>query len=335
MARIRSIKPEFWTSEQVMELTPLARLTFIGLWNFCDDRGVHPASAKTLKALLFASDDMTADAVAGLVAEIMQQGLVVEFEVEGRLFWHVTGWSKHQKIDKPTYRYPAPPTSQTNTRAFAEASPNPPRTLAEASTTERSRAESSRVEKESSGNNMPASEESTSPQSPPDGQGQSTPAAPPADQTREQAIAVWLRKAEKERGKFLSATSSDTRIQTWAERSITDAQLAEAYELAVADRTKNGDASPINPGFLDVFITKVLVPSVGTSAISRLPVTHELAWALAWSGIENKGAELGIHQAEGEQPPAYKARVYAAAGVTQLQVDKLRADLPTPQHRAA
>lgn len=50
MARIRSIKPEFWTSEQVMALSPLARLAFLGMWNFCDDAGIHPASAKTLNA---------------------------------------------------------------------------------------------------------------------------------------------------------------------------------------------------------------------------------------------------------------------------------------------
>jgi hypothetical protein len=49
MARIRTVKPEFWTSEQVMELSPLARLAFIGMWNFCDDAGVHTASAKRLK----------------------------------------------------------------------------------------------------------------------------------------------------------------------------------------------------------------------------------------------------------------------------------------------
>jgi len=43
MARIRTIKPEFWVSEQVGECSPNARLLFIGMWNFCDDRGVHPA----------------------------------------------------------------------------------------------------------------------------------------------------------------------------------------------------------------------------------------------------------------------------------------------------
>ena len=31
MARIRSIKPEFWVSEQVAECSTSARLTFVGL----------------------------------------------------------------------------------------------------------------------------------------------------------------------------------------------------------------------------------------------------------------------------------------------------------------
>ena len=48
MARIRTVKPEFWTSEQVAECTPIARLAFIGIWNFCDDNGIHPASIKRL-----------------------------------------------------------------------------------------------------------------------------------------------------------------------------------------------------------------------------------------------------------------------------------------------
>ena len=30
-----------------------ARLLFIGLWTFCDDRGVHPASAKRIKMEIF------------------------------------------------------------------------------------------------------------------------------------------------------------------------------------------------------------------------------------------------------------------------------------------
>ena len=32
MPRIRTIKPEFWTDEKIIELSLPARLLFIGLW---------------------------------------------------------------------------------------------------------------------------------------------------------------------------------------------------------------------------------------------------------------------------------------------------------------
>jgi hypothetical protein len=109
MARIRTVKPEFWTSEQVMELSALARLVFIGLWNFCDDAGVHTANAKRLKAEVFPSDETSITEVGNLVAELIGQELVGEFEADGDRYWFVTGWSKHQVIQKPTYRHPLPP----------------------------------------------------------------------------------------------------------------------------------------------------------------------------------------------------------------------------------
>ena len=109
MARIRTIKPEFWTAEQVMELSRDARLLFVGMWNFCDDAGVHPAALKTLKAEVFPGDDITSAEIQTMVDEIIAQGLLIEFEHEGRRWWHVTGW-KHQLINRPTpSRYPKPP----------------------------------------------------------------------------------------------------------------------------------------------------------------------------------------------------------------------------------
>lgn len=107
MARIRTIKPEFWTSEQIMECSPTARLLFIGLWNFCDDGGNHPASAKTIKAEVFPGDAIDSDEVKALIEELTEQELIVEYEVAGKHYWHVTGWH-HQKIEKPTVKYPEP-----------------------------------------------------------------------------------------------------------------------------------------------------------------------------------------------------------------------------------
>jgi hypothetical protein len=105
MARIRTVKPEFWTSEQVMECSPLARLLFIGLWNFCDDAGNHPASAKTLKALVFPGDDIAATDVQRLLDELSTNRLLAYYEHAGKRYLHVRGWN-HQKIDRPTIKHP-------------------------------------------------------------------------------------------------------------------------------------------------------------------------------------------------------------------------------------
>lgn len=130
MSRIRTIKPEFWTSEQVMECSPLARLAFIGMWNFCDDNGVHPASFKTLKAEVFPGDDITATTVQNLVNELILQRLLVEFQAEGRQWWFVTGWH-HQLINRPSKsRYPLPPRDAPQPKAAElDADQDQPKTL--------------------------------------------------------------------------------------------------------------------------------------------------------------------------------------------------------------
>ncbi|WP_095148198.1 DnaT-like ssDNA-binding domain-containing protein [Pseudomonas sp. Irchel s3a18] len=106
MARIRTIKPEFWTSEQVMECSALARLLFIGIWNFCDDAGNHPLSPKSLKALVFPGDDITALQISDLLAELESNGLLSVYSYSSKQYLHVNGWH-HQKIDKPTIKHPS------------------------------------------------------------------------------------------------------------------------------------------------------------------------------------------------------------------------------------
>ncbi|MBA6092850.1 hypothetical protein H4C81_28980 [Pseudomonas monteilii] len=122
MARIRTIKPEFWTSEQVMECSAMARLLFIGIWNFCDDAGNHPMSPKTIKALVFPGDDITALTVEGLLAELVSNRLITIYEAASKQYLHVNGWH-HQKIDRPTVKHPE----------FVEPSPSARREVGEGS----------------------------------------------------------------------------------------------------------------------------------------------------------------------------------------------------------
>ena len=113
MARIRSIKPEFWTSEQILECSTNARLLFIGLWNFCDDQGRHPYSAKQAKAEVFPADDFTEKDILGMLNELSTKGLIVRYESENKEYFYVTGW-RHQRIDKPQApKYPDPEASNS------------------------------------------------------------------------------------------------------------------------------------------------------------------------------------------------------------------------------
>lgn len=106
MARIRTVKPEFWTSEQIVECSPITRLLFIGMWNFCDDNGNHPASTKTLKMQIFPGDDIPPNEIENCVDELHREGLIFTYNNNGKEYWHVTGWN-HQKIDKPSVKYPS------------------------------------------------------------------------------------------------------------------------------------------------------------------------------------------------------------------------------------
>jgi len=105
MARIRTVKPEFWTSEQVAECSTTTRLLFIGMWNFCDDGGNHPASLKQLKMQIFPSDDISVADIGVMVNELITNELIDKYEANGKQYWHVLGWH-HQKIDKPNYKHP-------------------------------------------------------------------------------------------------------------------------------------------------------------------------------------------------------------------------------------
>lgn len=100
MSRIRTIKPDFWTSAQVIECSTNARLLFIGLWNFCDDAGRHSWSPRQIRAQVFPGDDFTTDDVLRMLDELSTNDLIRRYVVDGKEYLYVTGWH-HQKIDRP------------------------------------------------------------------------------------------------------------------------------------------------------------------------------------------------------------------------------------------
>lgn len=99
MARIRTIKPEFWTSEAVVECSCSARLLFIGMLNFADDYGNLVNSPKRLKMQIFPADIID---TTPLLDELIKHGLVIPYVVDGEKYLNIKGFRKHQVINKPS-----------------------------------------------------------------------------------------------------------------------------------------------------------------------------------------------------------------------------------------
>lgn len=112
--RIRSIKPDFWRSQDISCLKDWnVRFIFIGLWSYVDDNGVGKDRVSLIAADLFA-DDLERDPretfarVSEALATLSEAGRIVRYTVDGTDYLEIVNWSKHQRIDKPNKeRYPA------------------------------------------------------------------------------------------------------------------------------------------------------------------------------------------------------------------------------------
>lgn len=110
MARIRTIKPSFFASEDVSELPLRARLTWIGLWTHCDDQGRAKDNLKLIKAAVWPLDNVTLREIEEDLSTLAVRGRIVRYEVDGRRYLAVVNWHEHQKINRPSScTIPPPP----------------------------------------------------------------------------------------------------------------------------------------------------------------------------------------------------------------------------------
>lgn len=102
MARIRTIKPDFFASEDVSRLPLRARLTWVGLWTHADDHGRAKDVLGLLKAAIWPlDDDVTLDDIEEDLCELADQHRIVRYEVDGRHYIAIVNWHVHQAINRP------------------------------------------------------------------------------------------------------------------------------------------------------------------------------------------------------------------------------------------
>ncbi|MDD2934726.1 MAG: hypothetical protein PHO76_12655 [Methylotenera sp.] len=93
MARIRTIKPEFFTSEDIVALSPFARLLFIAIWCEADRDGRLIWKPKTFKMRYLPADQLDIN----LLCEELVIGGLVRLYGEGLAY--IPTFLKHQHIN--------------------------------------------------------------------------------------------------------------------------------------------------------------------------------------------------------------------------------------------
>lgn len=107
MARIRSIKPDFFLDEGLAETSIGARLVFIGLWCQADREGRVEDRPRKLKVTILPFDNADIDA---LLAELAASGHIVRYAAGGKNVIQIRAFVKHQHPHpkEPASDLPAP-----------------------------------------------------------------------------------------------------------------------------------------------------------------------------------------------------------------------------------
>lgn len=95
MARIRTIKPDFFKNEQLSDLPAITRLLFIGLWTQADKEGRLLDRPKRLKAEIFPYDNVNID---NELLRLQSAGFIERYEVGEMKVIQIDKFTKHQRI---------------------------------------------------------------------------------------------------------------------------------------------------------------------------------------------------------------------------------------------
>ena len=100
MARIRTIKPEFWEDEKLAKLPVYARLLFIGTWNFADDNGVLLANPVLMKSHIFPYEDIGISTISEWIDMLVENGMLIRTTYNGKDYLVIRKFLIHQKINR-------------------------------------------------------------------------------------------------------------------------------------------------------------------------------------------------------------------------------------------
>jgi len=107
MARIRTIKPEFFMNDTLAELPALDRLIFIGLWTQADREGRLEDRSRKIKAAILPYDDYDVDAALNRLKE---KSFIKRYAVKDHNYIEINNFLRHQypNVKEQASTIPAP-----------------------------------------------------------------------------------------------------------------------------------------------------------------------------------------------------------------------------------
>lgn len=93
MPRIRTIKPEFFTSDDILDLSPLTRLVYIGLWCHSDRNGCLKYG-RALKSLILPEES---NKFTNCIAELISNNHAIQYQVKSKKYLYLPMFSVHQR----------------------------------------------------------------------------------------------------------------------------------------------------------------------------------------------------------------------------------------------
>src|SRR4030095_3374069 len=101
MARIRTIKPQFWNDGDLAQVSRDARLLMVGLISFADDEGRFVASPAAIIGYAYPHDNITPSQVRRWLTELEKHGTVILYGVDGLAYGYLPNFRKHKRISHP------------------------------------------------------------------------------------------------------------------------------------------------------------------------------------------------------------------------------------------
>ncbi len=122
MARIRTIKPEFWQDEKLAALPATHRLVFLGLISIADDAGRLLDNIKYIDGFLF---PLTEESSRDSLETLKRLSVITLYESEsGQRLIQIANWAKHQKVNHPSaHVFPGPAANGVGVKGHRKTSP--------------------------------------------------------------------------------------------------------------------------------------------------------------------------------------------------------------------